>query len=155
MVVMTNSDLRVGPNAKVTLHFSLSFEDGQLIDSTRERGAATFVVGDGSLLAGFEQKLLGLAAGSQRQFVVSPEEGFGQPNPSNIQTFKRSDFAADMELAEGLVISFADASQAELPGVVKTVTKDYVEVDFNHPLAGRNIVFDVEVLAIEVAAREQ
>lgn len=145
------SDLRVGPNTRVTLHFSLTMEDGQVIDSNFERSPATFTVGDGSLLDGFEKKLFGMAAGSEREVKVLPEEGFGQRNPNNIQQFTRKDFAADLELVEGMVISFADAAQTELPGVVAALEGDNVSVDFNHPLAGRTIVFKAKVLTVGIA----
>lgn len=142
------SELVVGLDTQVTLHFKLSMENGEVVDSTFDKSPATFAVGDGSLLAGFEKKLHGMQAGETGRFAVLPEEGFGQPNPNNVQHFKRSDFAADMELAEGLVISFADANQAELPGVVKSFDEQQVVVDFNHPLAGQTIQFDVEILAV-------
>jgi FKBP-type peptidyl-prolyl cis-trans isomerase SlpA len=145
------SNVMINSDSKVTLHFALKFEDGDVIDSTFEKEAATFVMGDGSLLLGFEKKLLGLTVGAKESFTVLPEEGFGQPNPNNVQQFARSDFADDMELAEGMVVSFADASQSELPGVVKKFDSQQVEVDFNHPLAGRNIIFDVEIVDIETA----
>ncbi|HSB96634.1 MAG TPA: peptidylprolyl isomerase, partial [Spongiibacteraceae bacterium] len=86
--------------------------------------------------------------GDKAQFAVLPEEAFGQPNPNNIQVFKRSAFAADMDLHEGLVISFADASKAELPGVVKYIGADEVTVDFNHPLAGQTLIFAVAIVDV-------
>ncbi len=144
------NDRLIGTNSKVTLHFSLKFDDGLVIDSTFDRDPATFVIGDGSLLDGFEKKILGMNKGEQGSFTVLPEEGFGQPNPSNVQQFSRDDFSADLELAEGLVISFADASQSELPGVVKSIDGETVTVDFNHPLAGRNIQFDVDIIDVQV-----
>ncbi len=145
---MSNS--LIGTDSKVTLHFSLKFDDGAVIDSTFDREPATFVMGDGSLLDGFEKKIQGMKKGEQGSYIVLPEEGFGQPNPSNVQQFSRNDFSADLELAEGLVISFADASQSELPGVVKSIDGDNVTVDFNHPLAGRNIQFDVDIIDVQV-----
>ncbi len=143
--------LSIGPNTRVTLNFSLKLEDGSVIDSNFDQPAVSFVIGDGSLLAGFENKLLGLEAGQSGSFLVLPEQSFGQPNPSNLQEFDRDSFAADVELKPGLVMSFADASQSELPGVVKTFSEDKVMIDFNHPLAGRNIVFDVAIAAVEPA----
>ena len=145
------SEIVVGPDTRVTLNFKLSFEDGGVIDSTYDRAPASFTVGDGSLLPGFEKKLFGMGAGRRNVFTVLPEEGFGQPNPNNVQYFKRSDFDASMELTEGLMISFADANRAELPGVVKSIDGDEVVVDFNHPLAGRNIQFEVDIIAVEPA----
>lgn len=147
-------------SSKITLHFALKLADGAIVDSNFDKAPATFVFGDGNLLPSFERKLLGLHKGEKAQFTVLPEEAFGQPNPNNVQVFKRSVFAADMDLHEGLVISFADASNAELPGVVKHIGADEVTVDFNHPLAGLTLIFDVAILdvasdAIHDAASER
>ncbi|WP_339338008.1 FKBP-type peptidyl-prolyl cis-trans isomerase [uncultured Oceanicoccus sp.] len=146
------SDISIGTNSKVTLHFSLKLDDGSVIDSTFDREAATFVIGDGNLLEGFEKKIHGMKKGQQGSYTVLPEEGFGQPNPSNVQRFARTDFSADLVLAEGLVISFADASQSELPGVIKSIEGDTVTVDFNHPLAGKDIQFDVDIIDVQINA---
>lgn len=145
------NDLSINQDSTVTLHFSLKFDDGSVIDSNFDKSPATFTMGDGSLLQGFENKLHGLKVGEKAGFTVLPEESFGQPNPSNVQQFPKSHFAEDLELSEGLVISFADASQSELPGVVKNIESDSVTVDFNHPLAGRTIQFDVHIVDISVA----
>jgi FKBP-type peptidyl-prolyl cis-trans isomerase SlpA len=150
---MTDISNTISRDSQVTLHFALKFDDGAIIDSTFDKSPATFVMGDGSLLAGFENKIIGLKAGDKESYTVLPEESFGQPNPNNVQQFPRQQFSDDMELAEGLVISFADASQSELPGVVKAVTDDTVTVDFNHPLSGRNIQFDVEIVHVVLAPK--
>lgn len=147
---MTNTCITEG--SKISLHFSLSIIDGDEVDSTFGGKPATFVFGDGSLLPGVEAKLLGLTAGAKETFTLAPEDGFGQRNPANIQRFPRSQFGADMVLEEGLVISFADAARAELPGVVSEIGEDYVMVDFNHPLAGRNLAFRVEILSVSAQA---
>jgi len=106
----------ISANSQISLHFSLKMDDGQVIDSTFDRAPASFSMGDGSLLPGFEARLLGLVTGDRKEFDIPPEDGFGQPNPNNMQTMKRTDFAADMPIAPGLVVSFADAQNAELPG---------------------------------------
>jgi len=145
------NELVIGPGTQVTLHFALKLEEGDIVDSTFERAPATFTVGDGKLLPGFERKLFGLSKGAREQFTILPEDAFGQPNPANVQRFKRDMFAADMELHPGLVISFADAAQAELPGVVSGIEGDEVLVDFNHPLAGRTLLFDVQIFDVATA----
>lgn len=142
------SELAIAQNMQVTLHFSLSLENGDVVDSTFDNKPATFTVGDGSLLPGFERKLIGLEKGAREKFVVLPEEAFGQPNPNNVQYFKRSQFDPALELHEGLVISFADAANSELPGVVSRFDNEEVVVDFNHPLAGRTITFKVDILDV-------
>jgi FKBP-type peptidyl-prolyl cis-trans isomerase SlpA len=144
-------DLVIGEGTRVTLHFALRLADGEVIDSNFEREPATFTVGDGNLLQGFEQSIFGLREGDRKTLVIKPEQGFGQRNPNNIQEIARNQFGADIQLEEGLMLSFADAQKTELPGVVKRFNDDVVVVDFNHPLAGREILFEVAILKIEPA----
>lgn len=147
---MTESSvIKVGENTKVTLHFSLSLADGSVVDSTFDKAPASFEFGDGQLPDGFQGYLVGLVAGDKDVFMVPPEKSFGMPNPNNQQTMKRTDFPADMELVEGLMISFADANKSELPGVVRTFDDNEVVIDFNHPLAGETLKFIVEIQSVE------
>jgi len=142
-------DLPVDKGTRVTLHFALKIKGGDVVDSTFEKEPATLEIGDDNLPENFEAYLMGMKAGDRRTYEVPPEKGFGQHNPSNLQTFKRHEFSADMVLEQGVVVSFADARQQELPGVISRVEGDEVEVDFNHPLAGRTLEFDVEILDVE------
>ena len=109
----------------------------------------SFVVGDGSLLPGFEACLDDAVIGEERRFLVTPEHAFGQPNSNNVQEIAREHFDAAMELEPGLVCSFADAAGGELPGVIVEAGAQQVIVDFNHPLAGHTICFDVLVHRVE------
>ncbi|SDR77883.1 FKBP-type peptidyl-prolyl cis-trans isomerase SlpA [Halopseudomonas xinjiangensis] len=141
------SETRIGHDSEVTLHFTVKLPNGEVVDSTADKSPATFKVGDGNLLPGFEQSLFGLKAGDQRTFEIEPEHGFGPGNPQNIQTVPRGQFN-EMELEPGLLVIFQDAAGGELPGVVKTVHDTTVDVDFNHPLAGKTITFEVEILSV-------
>ncbi|WP_165680538.1 FKBP-type peptidyl-prolyl cis-trans isomerase [Metapseudomonas otitidis] len=141
------TELRIGPDREVTLNFAIKLENGDVVDSTFGKQPATFKVGDGNLLPGFENALFGLRAGDRRELPISPEQGFGQPNEQNVQVMPRGQFQ-DMELSEGLLIIFNDAANAELPGVVKAFDADRVTIDFNHPLAGKTLRFEVEILAV-------
>lgn len=141
-------DLPIGEGTRVTLHFSLALEDGQLIDSNFEKQPATFEVGDGNLLPGFEKALFGLTRGSKTTVTIAAQDGFGEYSEDNVQRLSRGAFAADMELAEGLIVSFDDRGQGELPGVISRIDGSTVWVDFNHPLAGRNILFEVAVIDV-------
>ena len=134
---------------KVTLHFCLAMEDGEVIDSNYDSSPATFTVGDGNLLPGFEELLMGLVSGTETQFVLQPEKAFGQYNPENVQSVDRSAFD-QKELQPGLVMSFQNAG-GELPGVIKSISDDGVSVDFNHPLAGQAIVFSVRIVDVQLS----
>ncbi|WP_419835940.1 FKBP-type peptidyl-prolyl cis-trans isomerase [Endozoicomonas atrinae] len=136
--------------SKVTLHFSLKLDDGSVVDSTSSEKPASLTIGDGNLPEGFEETLYGLASGEDRVSRIPPEKAFGMPNPNNVQRIPRGSFASGVELEEGLVMSFSDAANSELPGVVRAFDDEVVEVDFNHPLSGRHLIFEVQILDVQI-----
>ena len=139
---------RIGPGKRVSLHFTVSLGSGEVLDSTRERERPpTFVFGDGSLLPGFERAIEGLQAGDQGRFTIAAADGFGLWQEDNVQHFPRHQFGEQL-LEPGMVMNFADASGAELPGVIKDLPDGVVVVDFNHPLSGRDLVFEVDILRV-------
>ncbi len=144
-------NLAVADNTKVTLNFSLALEDGTVVDSNHGEEPVTFVVGDGNLLEGFEKAMFGLRAGDEKELAIAPEQGFGMPNPNNIQEVPVSDFPKDMTLDVGLMLSFSDAQNTELPGVIKELKGETILVDFNHPLAGRTLKFKVHIHTVAPA----
>ncbi len=144
------TEQRIGADCQVTLHFALKLENGDVVDSTFDKKPATFKVGDGNLLPGFEQALFGLKAGDKRSLPIPPEQGFGQANPQNEQVMPRSQFEG-MELSEGLLVIFKDAANTELPGVVKAFDDQHVTINFNHPLAGKALTFEVEIFDVQPA----
>jgi FKBP-type peptidyl-prolyl cis-trans isomerase SlpA len=138
----------VGPNTRVTLHFSVLLETGEEVDTTRRSRPATFTVGDGSLLPGFELALFGLNPGADEQLRIAAADGFGELREENLRFMPRDQFGADVVPEPGLVVSFAGPG-GELPGVVRSIEGDLVVVDFNHPLAGKDLIFDVSILKVE------
>ena len=150
--LIASSGRRIDARARVTLHFAILLDTGEEIDTTRRGRPATFVMGDGSLLPGFEEALLGMRAGDDAQIELAPEQAFGQHRRENVQLISRDRFH-DLELESGLLVSFA-APDGELPGLVRRIFEQTVEIDFNHPLAGRHVVFDVSILAVEDAGNE-
>ena len=139
-------NLQIQTGTSVTLHFSLALENGHIVDSNFEGNPATFSVGDGNLLPGFESSLLGLEVGDEREFIISPENAFGQHNAQNVQAVDRGNFD-ESELEIGSILSFQNGD-GELPGVIIALEKNQVMVDFNHPLSGKNIVFQVKIVEI-------
>ena len=95
-----------------------------------------------------------MAVNEHQCFDVASEEAFGPRREENIQRIDRGRFPADIGLESGLVVSFADAQDAELPGVVIDLDAETATVDFNHPLAGKDLRFDVTILAVERVSNE-
>jgi FKBP-type peptidyl-prolyl cis-trans isomerase SlpA len=148
---MKDQNLRVGPGLQIVLAFSISLPSGQVLDQADETDPVTLELGDGQLHPNLEALLIGLEVGTQAKFSVPPEDGFGYPDPTNVYDIPRVEFADDMDLVPGLVIGFTTPTGDEVPGTVVAVDEeqDQVKVDFNHPLAGENFVFDVSILAIK------
>ncbi|WP_312055350.1 FKBP-type peptidyl-prolyl cis-trans isomerase [Pantoea brenneri] len=139
-------------DSAVLVHFTLKLEDGSTAESTRANGKpALFRLGDGSLSAALEQALLGLTAGETKQFTLAPEEAFGSVSPDLIQYFSRRDFIDAGEPEVGAIMLFTGMGGSEMPGVIREVSGDSITVDFNHPLAGHRVQFDIEVLDIDPA----
>ncbi|BDH47166.1 peptidyl-prolyl cis-trans isomerase [Salmonella enterica subsp. enterica serovar Choleraesuis] len=144
---MANS---VQSDSAVLVHFTLKLEDGSTAESTRNNGKpALFRLGDSSLSEGLEQHLLGLKAGAKTAFSLPPEAAFGITSPDLIQYFSRRDFIDAGEPEVGAIMLFTAMDGSEMPGVIREVNGDSITVDFNHPLAGQTVHFDIEVLEVD------
>ncbi|MDE0991491.1 MAG: FKBP-type peptidyl-prolyl cis-trans isomerase, partial [Pseudomonadales bacterium] len=121
------NNVPIGPGTRVTLIFKLALSAGDVIDSTGDE-SATFEVGDGSLLPGFESAIYGMKAGDSAELPIAAEQGFGLPNEENVHMMKRTLFEVSQDLVEGLVVSFADGEGGERPGVVNRLFDELVEV---------------------------
>ncbi len=136
---------QVKAGSTVDIKFSLCLIDGTVVDQTEADETLQFTLGDGTLFEGLERWLIGLEEGEQKQFTLFPEDAFGNPDPDNVQELSRDLFPADMDLERGLVIGFSGPAGDDIPGTIVAVEEDRVTVDFNHPLAGQVLVFDVTV----------
>ncbi|MDC8832733.1 FKBP-type peptidyl-prolyl cis-trans isomerase [Alteromonas gilva] len=151
---MTEQVATIRDNSEVIMHFDLKLSDGSAADSTRvNKKPAKLVMGDGSLTPNFEACLRGLSAGDKKSFELAPDDAFGQPNPDNIHHMDRSRFGADMALEEGMIMAFSQPDGSEVPGIVRSIAGDSVTIDFNHPLAGQTVIFDVEIIDVINAER--
>jgi len=139
----------IQPGSRVTLHYELRLADETVVDSTRAGEPATFLIGSGELIELLEQRLLGLTTGERRHFEISGAESQTTVSAEAVQILARNDFPAETVLETGQVFGFETPSGDEVPGMIVSVSDTEVVVDFSHPLAGRDLIFDVEVLEIE------
>lgn len=141
--------MQISPGSRVTLHFSLRLSDGMLVESSFDDEPLSFVMGDGSLDHGLEVALYGLTPGARQTLTLMPGQAFGQRDETAVQAVPRHSFPDEMQLEPGQIIAFSGADGEPLPGAVLEIGPDKVQVDFNHPLAGREIIFEVQVLSVE------
>jgi len=146
---MTSHIETIQNGSEVLMHFTITLEDGTIADSTAGEEPLRFVMGDQTLIEGLELALYGLKAGDKQSLKIDPENAYGYPDPDNVHAMSRDDFPDDMGLAKGVILAFATPDGEEYPGTVIDVSDSQVTVDFNHPLAGHEITFDVEILEVK------
>jgi len=130
-------------------HMNIVLEDGSTADSTKASGKpARLNIGDGSLSPAFEAQLASLNEGDKHSFTLEAVDAFGESNPDAIHYMDRTRFPADMELEVGIIVSFAGPGGSEIPGIVREVAGDSITVDLNHPLAGRKVTFELDVVKV-------
>jgi len=146
---------KIETGSQVSIRFSLFLAAiNRLVDTTGADGQFDFVVGEGNIIPGLEKHLLGLEPGDKGRFEIPCEEAYGQALEDSdlVQQFAPNDFPEEMELEPGLVIGFQSPNGDETPGTITRIENDVVTVDFSHPLAGYDLVFEVEVLDVKPAA---
>ena len=141
--------LRIVPGSRVTLHIAISLKDGTEALSTFGEDPLDVVIGDGTLDPGIELALYGMCAGEKDSVSLLPGQAFGGSNPERVQEMPLSDFATDVQPAEGQIIAFTTPGGEEIAGAVKQVSEHTAEIDFNHPLAGREVLLRMEILGVK------
>lgn len=142
----------VTENAYLTLHYRLAATDGTNIVSTFDEGPATLQLGTGQLAPFLEACLLGLKEGAHEVFDLAPENAFGPRNPDLIQRISRATLdensKEDQEYVVGDLVEFFAPSGGKFAGVLRAIDDDSALFDFNHPLAGQNVKFEVRIIGI-------
>ncbi len=141
----------IAPGSRITMHLSLTLEDGTVAEDTFDGEPLEFTMGDGSLNEGLEMALYGLRAGDEQTVTMTPDQTFGFYDPENIHEVPLSDFPADARPEENQIIAFTTSSGDEVAGAIKKVSTDTVLVDFNHPLAGHDLLYRVKILKVACA----
>ena len=136
----------------LTLHYRLSSLQGESIVSTFEENPATLQIGLGQLAPFLEQCLIGLAEGAHRTFDLSPEQAFGPRNPDLLQRVSlatlRENSNVDEDYAVGDLVDFAAPGGGRFAGVLREMGEQDALFDFNHPLAGQHVKFDVRIIGV-------
>lgn len=142
----------IQPGAKVRLHLEIRLQDGTVALSTFGEEPLSFRVGDGTLAPELEGLVSGLTAGSETRFLVDGSDLYGQRVAEKIHWMERSEFPEDMDLGPGSVVAFDTPGGQEMGGIVLALNADSVQVDFNHPLAGRSLQIHTRVLEVRPPA---
>ena len=147
---------RVSENDAVTIIYDGLLSTGEKFDSSHDTGPLQFQLGAGSVLPAFEQAVLGMAAKESKSITVAAKDAYGLKNEDLIMTVSRQGFAGQ-PIAPGIILGMDmehDGRQHKVPATVLTVSEETVTIDFNHPLAGQDITYQIPLLSIDTPAAE-
>lgn len=139
-------EIKKGDN--IAVHYTGTFTDGEIFDSSRGRETLNFTVGAGQMIQGFDQAVQGMKKGETTKITLSPAEAYGERNDELIFAMPRTNFPADLELKVGMQLQLADQQGQPIPATVAEISDDNVQMDVNHPMAGKTLNFEIEIMAI-------
>lgn len=140
------AQVKAGDTVKVHYHGKLT--DGTTFDSSEGREPLQFVVGEGQVIKGFDNALVGMAIGDKKTVNIPVDEAYGPANPENMLEFPKTEFPADAEPEVGMQMHLSDNQGNVFPVIIAEVKEESVVLDANHVLAGKDLVFDIELVEI-------
>lgn len=132
----------------VEVHYTGTLSNGEVFDSSKGRDPLKVTLGQGQLISGFEDSLMGMALNEKKTFTLEPEEAYGPRNDEAMRQFPRSDLPPDLEVQEGQMLALSTQDGQQIPARVAQLDDESITLDLNHPLAGQSLTFEVEVVAI-------
>jgi FKBP-type peptidyl-prolyl cis-trans isomerase SlpA len=140
---------QIQSDSQIVAHITMKLSDGSAADSTKVNNKPAIInMGDQSISPAFEAQLIGMTAGESKEFTLIAKDAFGEKNPDNIHYVDIAKFDADTPAKVGSIITFTTPG-GEVPGMVTEVSGSSVTVDFNHPLAGQDVTFVIDVVEIK------
>ncbi|MFC1775027.1 peptidylprolyl isomerase [Nanoarchaeota archaeon] len=131
---------------KVKVEYTGKFEDGSVFDSSEKHGKPLeFEVGKHQVVPGFEEAVIGMEVGEEKEVKIPPEKGYGQPNPELVQKVPKTQMPAEVKQGTVLMLKLPNG---QIPATVTELTDNDVTIDMNHPLAGKTLIFTIKLVEI-------
>lgn len=146
--------MNVEPRLYVAIHYSLSLDNGEMLDSTEGQEPLGFIQGTGQIITGLDQAVLGRAQGEKFKISIPPEEAYGMPNEEMYREIPRENFPPDLDLTPGQGFT-ANGPHGPVSFTVLKADDEVVMADFNHALAGKTLHFDVEIAEVREPRAEE
>jgi len=141
---------QIQSDSSIVAHITMKLSDGSAADSTKVNNKPAVInMGDQSISPAFEAQLLGMSAGESKEFTLIAKDAFGEKSPDNIHYVDIAKFGGDTPAEIGSIVTFTQPGGVELPGMITDVSGGSVTVDFNHPLAGQDVTFVIDVVEIK------
>jgi len=136
---------------KIKVDYEGKLEDGSVFDSSKHGDHShplEFEVGEGKIIKGFDEGVIGMEIGDEKEITIKPEDGYGMPNPELTQKIPKDKIPPGQEIKPGMILALGAPDGRQVPATVKEVSDTEVTIDINHPLAGKTLIFNVKLLEI-------
>ncbi|NPA43186.1 MAG: peptidylprolyl isomerase [Chlorobi bacterium] len=148
--------MAIKPNQVVTLTYTLKDpQTGELLDQSTPDRPLQFITGLGHIIPGLEREIMKMDKGESKEIFVKADDAYGQKNPEAVQEIKRSDLAHIENLEEGMTLYATDSHGHQIPVKILSVSDEKVVIDLNHPMAGKDLLFNVKILDVRDATPEE
>ena len=149
---MSNKEnAKVNNGNTVSIHYRGTLGDGSTFDSSYDRGnPISFTVGTGQMIEGFETNVLGMTLGEKKTFTITSDRAYGPHIEEAVHSVPKSSFPDDFEFAIGSLVTGSQGEGQPVVGKILEEKEDTVVLDFNHPMAGKDLTFEVEIVDLEV-----
>ena len=145
---------KIEDDVVVSLDFTL-FIDGEEVDSSKETGPIHFIQGFGNVIPGLEDELYDMVIGDEKRLDIKAKDAYGQIEEEAIIDIPRSEFPDDINLEPGAEIDIESEEGERYTAIILEVVDDNVILDFNHPLAGKDLVFEIKIAGLRNATKEE
>jgi FKBP-type peptidyl-prolyl cis-trans isomerase 2 len=133
---------------KVKVDYTGTLEDGTVFDSSKGKAPIEFEVGSGKIIKGFDDGVLGMKKGEEKEIKIKPDDAYGQPRPELLKKIPRDKLPQDKEPKPGMMLMLSSPDGRQLPARITEVSDTEVTIDLNHPLAGKTLIFKIKVVEI-------
>lgn len=141
--------MEIKKGSKVKIKYKGSLADGTIFDTNENREPLEFEIGSGMIIPGLEEGILGMKKGEKKKLTIAPEKGYGERKEELVKAFPKSSFPPNVELKPGTRFALKAPDGKPFLAEVKEVKDTEVVLDLNHPLAGKDLTFEIEIIDVE------
>lgn len=134
---------------RIKVQYTGTLQDGTMFDKSKEGGPLEFTVGSGQIIPGFDKAVEGMKLNEEKKVTLKPEDAYGKRDETAIREFPKNSLPENFKPEKGMMIKLQDQTGRAIPGTVTDITENSITVDLNHPLAGKDLTFDIKVIGIE------
>jgi peptidylprolyl isomerase len=154
-LALAGCSLKISDKMVVKIAYTGTLADGSEFDSSKDRDPLEFMVGGGQMIPKFEENLMGLRKGDKKTFTIAAADAYGESSDAMMMEIPLTAFPADLKLAVGMQLGTTGSSGEQMIVTVKELKKDSAVIDYNHPLAGKDLTFAIEVVDVRKPTKDE